>query len=79
MYMGGDILRSQSLYGPRMSSCCGRDLVTLKRAPVNRLAATHRLLPSLCTRQSSWEVEDIGGARKADGEGVHGGEHRSWD
>lgn len=52
-----------------MSLCCGRDLATLKRAPLNRLAATHCLLPSTCTRQLSWEAEDIGGARKADGEG----------
>lgn len=29
----------------------GRGVVTLKRMPFNRLAAMHRLLPSLCTRQ----------------------------
>lgn len=51
MYNGGDPFwlwgEGGVLWAPRMSWDWGRDAVALKRMPVNRLAATHSLLPSL--------------------------------
>lgn len=72
-----------------MSRDGGTDMVTLKRMPVNRLAPTHCLLPSLCTRQSSWRfrwgaVLDniapwLGGPKARRRRGGSGGEYGSWD
>lgn len=77
MYDGRGSPLVGGLCDPRMSWDGSRALVTLKRMPVNRLAAMLCQLPSLCTRQLSWRLRTSGlgwavQGKETEGEGVGG-------